>query len=724
MIEFAALVAEKWNIDKQLAVKVCTCFEKGDTIFYLSDYSPDVSAQLDLAALGDIYEFLRRIEELAPKKKRIIGMLHKANALTEDIERRIQFCTSGTELDDIAIQARPSQRSRAGAALARGLGPLADVIAKQEVTDSTVEQLAQRYVNPDSGLQSVEDVLAGVKDILVERFACDETVRAMVREFGHDNGFVEVAARDRKDREFIAYRGKMVPVAEITPEEFIRLFDAEQKKNIRIKFGVQLFRISELLRHHFIVNPDSSVFDFLCETIDECWTRSLQHIVESDIRETMQRRAEDWALARIAGELSVRWAAEGEGTTLAAAQTEGKVLVMVAFNDEGRLLGAGREDRAKAESQAVQRLQQFVGRYRPRRIVVLGNAQAANAEAMVRKAAGETTGEIAIAIRGADAAIEKLAQSPWMEKECAYLDADMRMAYAAGLAVVLPVPIITRIGVEHFELHALQKHVSAGRLTEILNRRMMETALQQGISILDIADSALAGLSCVPPDMCSRIRSQAAREHYRAKNDLLKIEGMTEVIFRNISGYVYFPNGATALDRSLVHPDHFSWVEEMASRLRTTTESLINDPEQIRSLGFDDFAEKIFVEKKLLNQLRAGRPYLSAPPSRSRGRMHFDEIAEGAVLSGRVTNITPFGVFVDINAVCDGLVHISQLADGYVETPDQVVSLGDQISVRVIKVDPQKRRISLTMKGMGEKGPRIRPTKDQLTTLADHFKNR
>jgi uncharacterized protein len=199
---------------------------------------------------------------------------------------------------------------------------------------------------------------------------------------------------------------------------------------------------------------------------------------------------------------------------------------------------------------------------------------------------------------------------------------------------------------------------------------------------------------------------------------------MTEVIFRNLAGFIYFPSGATPLDRSLVHPDHFTWVEEMASSLGVPMESLIIDPEQVRSIGFEDFAEKIFVEKKLMTQLRFGQQYLSASPSRPRRRMHLDEVSENAVLVGKVTNITPFGVFIDVNAVCDGLIHISQLADGYVETPDQVVALGDNVKVRVLKVDSKKRRISLSMKGLGESGPRIKPTQTHLSSLADHFKNR
>jgi ribosomal protein S1 len=133
----------------------------------------------------------------------------------------------------------------------------------------------------------------------------------------------------------------------------------------------------------------------------------------------------------------------------------------------------------------------------------------------------------------------------------------------------------------------------------------------------------------------------------------------------------------------------------------------------------------MFLDQKLTEQLRMGQQYITSfKTSGRRKKLNLAELKEGAVVKGRVTNITKFGVFVDINAVCDGLIHISQLADDYIETPDQVVKLDDEVDVRIMKVDKKKRRISLSMKKLGDKAPKIRPSHGQLTNLADHFKNR
>jgi ribosomal protein S1 len=144
----------------------------------------------------------------------------------------------------------------------------------------------------------------------------------------------------------------------------------------------------------------------------------------------------------------------------------------------------------------------------------------------------------------------------------------------------------------------------------------------------------------------------------------------------------------------------------------------------LRSYARGEFARNLYVQRNLVEQLRIGSQTALQGPQQPRRRLKLAELTDGMVVMGRVTNITPFGVFVNINAVCDGLVHISQLADTYVETPDQVVSVGDKVNVRIINVDVKKRRISLSMKNLGQQAPKVKPSKGQIDTLIDHFSNR
>ncbi|NLG15934.1 MAG: hypothetical protein GX556_01230 [Fibrobacter sp.] len=245
-------------------------FEKGDSPYYIAEYKPEIAIELSISSLWEIYDFLQGMEELSVKKKRLITALKKADKLTPAVEKRVNLTSSSFDLDDLMISLRPNPRSKGQLALKKGLNSIADLVVKQEEEKIPIEELAAPFIGKDPSLSSVEEVLQGVKDILAERFAYDETVRAMAREFAYDDGFVEVIPKNKKDPAYSSYLNKSIPVQELSKEEILRFCVDEEKKLVRLKLGVQLFRITELLRHHFIINPDSVGFDLICEAIDEC----------------------------------------------------------------------------------------------------------------------------------------------------------------------------------------------------------------------------------------------------------------------------------------------------------------------------------------------------------------------------------------------------------------------------------------------------------------------
>jgi uncharacterized protein len=224
--------------------------------------------------------------------------------------------------------------------------------------------------------------------------------------------------------------------------------------------------------------------------------------------------------------------------------------------------------------------------------------------------------------------------------------------------------------------------------------------------------------------MIKELVGRGSKRSFSSKNDLLKMPGMTEAIFRNIAGYIIIPYSENPLDRTLVHPDHFNWVSEMCGQLSISPDAVIANPESLREFVEQDVAKKFYIENRLMAHLQVGQRFNALAFSKHRRKFKLDELQEGTIVSGHVTNITPFGVFVNINAVCEGLIHISQLADTYVETPEQVVSLHDAVNVRIIGIDPKKRRISLSMKGLTSQPVKVSPSKRQLSSLANHFQNR
>jgi uncharacterized protein len=726
MVEFSPLVVERWNLAPDIANEICERFAKGDSFFCLNDYVPTVIAACDTDVLREICDFLTEMTDLGSKRKRVIHAFEKAQLLNSELESRVKYCSNSAELDDMLLPLRPNPRSRAQVALKEGFGELADSILLQDIEDKSVEEIAAEFIAKKGSSESVEDSLSKVRDILTERFAYNDVVREMVRDFGYEDGFFEVIPKKGKEREYASYRGKTIPVQSLSPEESLSLLIAEDTKDIKLKHGVQLFMISELLRHHFITNPDSTSFDIICQAIDECWSRFLQEIAEDSVKKRLRASAEDWALRLAATDIRKMMAEKPEGTLIAVSMPTTKEAIIVAVGSAGNIVGATRE-KLKDDGRpfSLVRLRQFFQRYRPRTLFITPSDNVESLKDAVIRTTKETGDTIEPVLVPEDDTLKLLVKSNWITTHCADLDDDMKILYAVCISHTKPLSLVTQIGIRFFNIHPLLSKINPELSARLLERMIAIESLNKGIAITDVVDSPLKVIPGITETLLADIRKYASSNDVLVKSDILKVPGITDSQYRNIAGYILLPAAFNPLDRSTAHPDLYNWIESLASDLGNSVEVLCNEPERLRGIAFEDPIAKVFVEKKLIAQLMVGKlSSASAQAPKPRRRLPFSELVEDSVVSGRITNIAQFGVFVDINATCDGLVHVSQLADLFVESPEQVVHLNQQVYCRIVKVDPEKRRISLSMKNLGDKGLRVKPTVNQLSNLSEHFKNR
>jgi len=715
-----------------LANLLCAAYEGGDSPCYLAEYNPQVAGATDITALREVYGFLAGMEEIAVKRKRVANAYKKVGKLTPALEKRINAVSDTHVLDDILIPLRPNPKSKGQLAAKKGVDALADLIAAQTEESQPLEKLAEEYIGKDPSLKSAADVVQAAKDLLAERFAYDDTVRTMAREFMRDDGFFEIMPKNRKDERFGAYADKLIPVNEFTNEELLSLFAAEDEKTIKFKLNVQLFRMTELFRQHFITNPDSTSFYCICEIIDDMWQRLLQPSIEQDVKEGIREQAERWAQKEIVAGLSKKFAQEQSAPSVFVVDMSAKKdYVVVAVSASGNFLGATAEKKpGDGRSFLTERLRQFFGRHRPSRILYKeGGAEIP--ENFIKQANDCLTNPVEVKqVKPAAADRDPCASGYMKQREFAILDNRAKTLYGLAITFLQPVSLVTRLGLSFYTVHPLQKTLRPQKFAEAVDSIVEYAQLLAGTSVKDIADSPIAKFRCVTKELVAAIKAHDAADPICSKNDLLQVKGMTETAFRNIAGFVLIPNAENPIDRSTAHPDRFPFIEQAVNDLTVSRETIVSNPDVLMSQPIDDPTMRVYIQKKLVPQLQVAQRYQGIVSQKSKRRVKLGEVKEGAVVSGRVTNITPFGVFVNINAVCDGLIHISQLTDQYVETPDQVVSVGDRVDVRILKVDTKKRRISLSLKnigGMGKhasSGSKVKPTKGQLDNLAEHFKNR
>jgi hypothetical protein len=502
MIEFEKQIADKWNLSPALSEMICKAFQNGDTPYYLAEYCPEVAVESSLSQIWQIYDFLNGMVELGSKKKRIITALNKAGKLTPSVEKRVALSTSSFELDDMLLPLRPNPRSRGQLAIKKGLGPLADTIELQDEGSAPIDELAAAYVGKDPSLKSVKDVISGVKDILAERFAYDDTVRSMARDFAGEDGCFEVQPKTKHDPRFTRYEDKQIPVFELTKEELLLLLSAEEQKALRCKLVVQLFRITELLRQHVIQNPDYHGFDFLCEVIDESWVRLLQPIIERDVKVRLMEDAEEWASQRIGPELEKHFAEDlRRGTTLAIDASHPKYIYFIVVSGQGDLLGATSEKRsADGKVPSYDRLRQFYIRHHPAEIIIADNDQAATAEAIIKQVIGADQQVPQIARFTPDPSLTALSECEWIKKKYdTLLDNDTRKLFSAALIYCKPLVLIPHIGTGFYSLHPLQQTVTKDRFIKIVDRIVTDATLHKGVLIKDIVESPISGMTMVTP---------------------------------------------------------------------------------------------------------------------------------------------------------------------------------------------------------------------------------
>ncbi len=733
MIEYSKQISERWGLPRDLADLLCAAHERGDSPYYLAEYNPYLATAADITAVREACAFLSGMEEISAKRKRVANAYKKADKLTPALEKRIGLVTDTHILDDILIPLRPNPKSKGQLAAKKGVDDLAGLIAAQTEEKQPIESMAEAYIGKDPSLKSAADVVQAVKDLLAERFAYDDTVRAMAREFMRDDGFFEIIPKNRKDERFSGYADKLIPVNEFTNEELLALFAAEDEKTIKFKLNVQLFRMTELFRQHFITNPDSTSFYCICEIIDDMWQRLLQPSIEQDVKEGIREQAESWAKKEIVNGLSKRFAEERSAPSVFVVDMSAKKdYIVVAVSASGSLLGATTEKKpGDGRSFLTERLRQFFNRHRPSRILCKEGA-AEIPENFIKQANDCLTNLVEVVkVKPAPASCDPCASEYMKQREFAILDSRTKALYGLAISFLQPVSLITQLGLSFYTVHPLQKSLRSQKFTEAVDSVVEYARLLAGTSIKDIADSPIAKFRCVTKELIAAVKALDAADPISSKNDLLQVKGMTETAFRNIAGFVLIPNAENPIDRSTAHPDQFPFIEQAVNDLTVSRETIIANPEVLLSQPIDDPVNRAFVQRKLVPQLQVAQRYQGIVSQKSKRRVKLNDVKEGAVVSGRVTNITPFGVFVNINAVCDGLIHISQLTDQYVETPDQVVSVGDRVDVRILKVDTKKRRISLSLKnicGSGKHasggGSKVKPTKGQLDNLAEHFKNR
>jgi uncharacterized protein len=708
-------IAEELSLPRVGVGAVVKLLAEGATVPFIARYRKEATGGLDEVQIRLIEERRTYLLELEDRRTTVLSEIHKQGKLTETLEKKLRACKTKAELEDLYLPYKPKRRTRAIIAKERGLEPLADRISAQPL-DGKPEEEARAFVNAGKEVPDVASALAGARDICAERIAEDADIRKLVRGAYVTGGVIKVEKNEEhagKATKFDMYASFAEPVAVIPSHRYLAIRRGEAEGVLRASIELDPEPLKAPIVSAAKVNPRSPFASELTRAAEDAIKRLLLPTVQSDVRVDLKMQADRGAVEVFAQNLRELLLAAPFGTKMVLGIDPGqRTGCKCAIVDEtGKILehqtiylvqGADSFERAK---QALRALCQK----HPLRAIAVGNGtHGRETEAFVRDVLAEEGLTELFCVPVSEAGASVYSASDVAREEFPDLDLTIRGAISIARRLQDPLAELVKIDPKSIGVGQYQHDVYQGLLAKKLDEVVESCVNMVGVELNTASAPLLARVAGVGPSLAKRIVAHRNdKGPFKSRKALLDVAGIGPRTFEQCAGFLRLRGGEHPLDASAVHPERYGLVERIAEDLGVAVTSLIGDPKLVervdpkRYLG-DDVGT--FTMNDILSELKKpGRdPRATFEPPKFRDDVRtMEDLQVGMDLEGVVTNVTAFGAFVDVGVHQDGLVHVSQLADRFVKDPSEVVKVGDKIKVRVLEVDLDRKRISLTAKKGG-----------------------
>ncbi len=709
-MNYATTIAEQLNLGPRQVEKTIELLEQGATIPFIARYRKEVTGSLNEVQITAIRDLLVKLKELDKRREAILASINEQGKLTPELEKQILAAANMTELEDLYLPYKPKRRTRATMAIERGLEPLANELQKQY--SCNISQMAAKYVNPDKGINTAEEALAGARDIIAERVSENAQARNRIR-----NIF----------RRSAQLTSKVVKNKEEEADKYESWFDwkenALRAPSHRI---LALFRGEEegMLRVHVMPESDDSALDALERqfvsgryesskqvrlAVRDGYKRLLQPSIETEFHNLLKEKADKEAIRIFADNLRQLLLASplGQKRILAIDPGFRTGCKTVCLDAQGQLLHnetiypftSVREERA-----AIAKLEALVEAFHIEAIAIGNGTAGRETEEVVKRC--HFKGKV-IAVMVSENGASVYSASEVARREFPEYDVTVRGAVSIGRRLMDPLSELVKIDPKSIGVGQYQHDVNQSLLQDSLNDVVVSCVNSVGVELNTASRELLSYVSGIGPALADKIVDYRNRQGaFTSRQELKKVERLGDKAFEQCAGFLRVRESDNPLDRSAVHPERYALVQQMATDAGATVDQLMGDK---------DLRQKIDINRYVtadcgLPTLQDIMKELDKPGLDPRARFEvfefdknisrIEDVKAGMELPGIVTNITAFGAFVDIGVHQDGLVHISQLANRRVNDPSEVVTLHQHVRVKVLDVDLRRRRISLTMKGL------------------------
>ncbi len=723
MIEarYVQRIAEDVSATPEQVSVAIQLLEDGATLPFVARYRKDATGCLDEASLEKITAGNAYFTALQERRKAVLESIAKQGKLTNELRERLENCEEQAGLEDLYLPYKRKQRTKATLAREQGLVPLADFLWQQAPGSQSIEECAGTFVKPEKALNTVEEALDGARSILAERIALDADVRRSLRERMINEGRVFAKATknaEGKKTKFEAYYDFSEPVAKIPSHRFLAVLRGSKEGVLRMGLALDDDRILADMLAPVLKEPGSPFEPEIRRIMEQAYTQQLRPAIERDVLGLVRHKAEDDAvqvfranaenllLAPPAGALTIIGMNPGTktGCKVAAVDRTGAFLESVTIFPTGT-----KEQTEEAEKILLALIQ----KHQVQAVAIGNGATARDIASFVRGILKNVTGQDVFSVLVNDAGIAVYSGSKMAREEFPNMDATARGAISIARRLQDPLAELVKIDPRSIGVGQYQHDVNQKRLREGLYRTVVSCVNHVGVDLNAASIALLRYVSGVQLGTAQAIvgfRDQA--KGFRSREQLLSVDGVGPKLFEQCAGFLRVNDGEDVLDGTAIHPEAYPVVAAIAERLGVEVERLLGNTEVLEGLDMTSFisgnigpAALEDIRSELIKPGRDPRTEFKVPDFLE-GVETVSDLEEGMEMEGVVTNVTDFGAFVDVGVHQDGLVHLSELANRFVEDPRKIVKVGEVVKVKVIKVDRETPRISLSMKALEPAPPR------------------
>ena len=713
-MDIITAIQNEFKIKRDYVENIIKLIDDGNTIPFIARYRKELTGSCDDQVLRELNDRLNYLRNLEKRKEEVSASIIEQDKMTDKIRELLEKAITLSEVEDIYRPFKLKKKTRASVAKEKGLEPLADLIFIQDGSISSLDEVANEYINEDKGVLTVEDALNGASDIIAEKVSDNTELRRQLKALFKSSALIESTAKTEEDSVYSMYYKYAEPISKIPSHRILALNRGEKEDILNVKITVDETLAVGIIYKMFL-KEDSATLDFCRNAIEDSYSRLIFPSIEREIRRD---------LTDIASEQAIKMFALNLRPLLMQPPIKGKVVLAVdpayrtgckiaVIDSRGKVIHTGvvyptPPQNRIAEAEAV--LLGLIDKYKVDCISIGNGTASKESEIFVANMIKKSPRSLSYMVVN-EAGASVYSASKLGAAEFPEFDVSLRSAVSIGRRLQDPLAELVKIDPKSIGVGQYQHDMPQNRLSEQLTGVVEDCVNAVGVDLNTASVSLLKYISGISESIAKNIvLYREENGGFKNRTELKKVKKLGPKTFEQCAGFLRIPGGDNTLDNTSVHPEAYDNVKSILSLLGKDIsdfkgEALSDIPSIADKYGRSKVAEKCNIGLPTLNDIlqelakpgRDLRDSLPQPLLRS-DIMDMSDLKQGDKLRGTVRNVIDFGIFVDIGVHQDGLVHISQICNKYIKHPSEVVKVGDVVDVQVLDVDVKKKRISLTMK--------------------------